>query len=326
MTKREPFRELLELIDPKERVVIQTHDFPDQDAIGAAFGLRGLLLRFGVEADLCYGGAVQNLAIIETIRALEIPIRPLSLLGAGRAAQIILVDGFAGNTNVTGLPGRLVGIVDHHPAPFAPDVPFADIRPWYGSCSTMVWEYYRSRKLAPERAVATALLMGIMVDTGYLSRGVDPADLQAFSELHFSGDSRLAASLLHNAMSVRDLDVFGEALSSWELIGDVCFILLRPNDKRGPELLGMIADFFLRLREIHVVIAAESYGGDLRISARSDDSGRHADEIVRAALQGRGSGGGPAHMAGGLVPSGTDVVWSELKAKFLELSQGEQHE
>lgn len=39
-----------------ERVYIQTHNFPDPDAIASAFGLQELLKYRGVETKICYKG------------------------------------------------------------------------------------------------------------------------------------------------------------------------------------------------------------------------------------------------------------------------------
>ena len=46
--------------------------------------------------------------------------------------------------------------------------------------------------------MATALLMGIMMDTAYMTRGVAAVDLAAFSGLFFMGDWESAAYILRN--------------------------------------------------------------------------------------------------------------------------------
>ena len=43
-------------------VVIQTHNFPDPDAIGTAFGLQNLLKNFGINAVCVYCGKVDKLS------------------------------------------------------------------------------------------------------------------------------------------------------------------------------------------------------------------------------------------------------------------------
>ena len=44
-----------------QHVYIQTHNFPDPDAIASAYGLQQLLALYGVEASLCYDGRIDRL-------------------------------------------------------------------------------------------------------------------------------------------------------------------------------------------------------------------------------------------------------------------------
>ena len=44
-------------------VYIQTHNFPDPDAIASAYGLQRLLEIYGVESRLCYDGRIDKLKI-----------------------------------------------------------------------------------------------------------------------------------------------------------------------------------------------------------------------------------------------------------------------
>ena len=43
-------------------VYIQTHNFPDPDAIASVFGLQKLLELYGVESVLCYDGKIDKLS------------------------------------------------------------------------------------------------------------------------------------------------------------------------------------------------------------------------------------------------------------------------
>ena len=44
-------------------VYIQTHNFPDPDAIASAFGLQQFLAYHGVNATLCYDGKIDRLML-----------------------------------------------------------------------------------------------------------------------------------------------------------------------------------------------------------------------------------------------------------------------
>ena len=54
-------RQLIALCRNK-RVFIQTHNFPDPDAIGSAFGLQRLLQRYSIQTKLCYDGKIDKLS------------------------------------------------------------------------------------------------------------------------------------------------------------------------------------------------------------------------------------------------------------------------
>ena len=45
LTVTDPFRTLIGILDPARPVLVQTHDFPDHDAVGSAYGLSELLRR-----------------------------------------------------------------------------------------------------------------------------------------------------------------------------------------------------------------------------------------------------------------------------------------
>lgn len=44
-----------------KHIYIQTHNFPDPDAIASAFGLQRLLALYDVQSTLCYDGRIDKL-------------------------------------------------------------------------------------------------------------------------------------------------------------------------------------------------------------------------------------------------------------------------
>ena len=44
------------------KTYIQTHNFPDPDAIASAYGLQYFLQQFGIDAILCYDGSIDKLS------------------------------------------------------------------------------------------------------------------------------------------------------------------------------------------------------------------------------------------------------------------------
>ncbi len=290
---------LVKVLARDKPVVIQTHNFPDHDAVAAAFGL-ALLLRYrGVPAILCYGGEMQSVSLVDAVRLLEIPIHACADVDLSVTSQIILVDGSSGSTNVTNLPGEICAIIDHHTPPADPEGIYHDIRETYGSCSTIITEYFGNAGIEITGNLATALLMGIMMDTSFLTRGVSSFDLEAYHDLFFLGDWEQASYLLKNSMSVQDLPVFKEAIETCRIEDDNCYAFVR--NSCSSELIAILADFFLHLREIRFVVVVDCGEDEFRLSVRSEDRNRPADRIVKQALKGLGSGGGHVYMGGGTI-------------------------
>ena len=65
-------------------------------------------------------------------------------------AQIIVVDGFADNSNIVELPGEIVAVLDHHVLQAKPTCRFFDIREEYGACATIVFDYYHETGIEPD--------------------------------------------------------------------------------------------------------------------------------------------------------------------------------
>ncbi len=308
-------QELISVLDKKRDIVVQAHDFPDHDAVASAFALTHLLKVNGLAPRLCYGGDVQSTSLTEAISMLEIPIAASRDVPMDDQSQIIVVDGFIGNRNVAGLPGEVVAVIDHHSPPIEPDCKYWDIRPNYGSCCTILYEYYKISKTDLPKSIATALLMGVMMDTAFMTRGVALVDLEAFTTLFFQGDWKSGSKLLRNSLSLHDLGVFREAINACIVAEDFCFVPIQKEC--SVEVMALVADFFLGLRELNFVVVVQPDRDEYRLSVRSDDVGRPSDIVIRKALSGIGSGGGHIHMGGGSIPRDLFPGEEGLRKRFL---------
>ncbi len=118
MAKR--FEELVELLRG-HRVFIQTHNFPDQDAIASAFGLQELLRHFDIETTICHHGAVERAVTANMVAEFGIEMLTDEIddveNGDGMTEDdyIIIVDSQKGSGNIDDLIGDEVACIDHHP-------------------------------------------------------------------------------------------------------------------------------------------------------------------------------------------------------------------
>jgi nanoRNase/pAp phosphatase (c-di-AMP/oligoRNAs hydrolase) len=282
-------------------VVIQTHDFPDHDAAAAAFALSSLLARKGFGSRLFYRGAITSYSLRTMISELEIPLKRVRTKAGEdlRDCPCILVDGNPLNSNAKPVTANLFGVVDHHPAAEPEDCPFTDIRTGYGSCASIAADYWEEAGLKPERNVATALIMGIEMDTDFLSRRVSRSDIDALHRLFFAGDWEFGTRVVKTSLSKTDLPVFERAVSKLRIYNQLLFSFIPVETSQ--EVISIVADFFLRFREILVTVIIESEGAECHVSVRSRDPGISAAKLILAALEGIGEGGGHDYMAGGLL-------------------------
>ncbi len=281
-------------------VYIQTHNFPDPDAIASAFGLQRLLAAWGVESKLCYDGKIDKLSASKMLEAFRLEMLPYESLAGEmkKTDRIICVDTQKHAGNVTDFIGDEIACVDHHPTFVPVEYKYQDIRVT-GACATLIAEYYSLAGITPERDVATALLYGIKMDTLNLTRGVTALDIEMLGFLFPCCDPDALSDLERNNMEITDLKAYGAAIENIELydkVGISCVPFSCPD-----ALVAILSDFILALVEVEVAIVASLREDGVKLSVRSEDPDVHAGNLLHKALAGIGSGGGHAAMGGGFI-------------------------
>ena len=227
---------------------------------------------------------------------------------------IVIVDGCKGSKNVTELPGDEIAVIDHHDVKSPDSVPFVDIRSDRGACSTIIYGYWRESAAEIPQDVATALMIGINMDTALLTRQVGREDIQAYADLYARADMRLENSILRNSIQTKDLAFYRHALANVQIKDRIAFCWF--PDGCNQNLLGILGDFFISLEEAEFVVLCARNDGVINVSVRSERDEWNASRIVQAALQGIGFGGGHADMAGGIVRDLDGADGAVLLARF----------
>ena len=112
MTK---FEELLKNIHHRH-VYIQTHNFPDPDAIASGYALSKLLESRGITSTLCYSGRIDRHSTAKMIELAHIEIHNINdLPSVTDDDEVILVDSQKGNSNIINMTGEEIICIDHHP-------------------------------------------------------------------------------------------------------------------------------------------------------------------------------------------------------------------
>lgn len=287
------------------RVYIQTHNIPDPDAIGSAFGLQQLFRQFGIDAAICYDGEIDKLSASKMLEMFGIRMyADQDIAGEMREDDyVVCVDSQKNSGNITDLIGNEIAAIDHHPVTARTgeiEYLYRDVRT-VGACCTIITEYYRDLGVTPSVQVATALLYGIKMDTLKFSRGVRDEDIAAFAYLNALADGQKIATLEMNNIEFSDLKAYGAAINNIQIFG---YLGISSIPFACPDtMVSIVADFILSLVEVEVAVIYSERPDGLKFSVRSERTDVNSGELIVKALRGIGVGGGHAVMAGGWVPA-----------------------
>lgn len=294
---------VLDLIDicKGHTVYIQTHNFPDPDAIASAFGLQKLMEEYGIASTLCYEGHIDHLSTRKMIETFNIQIYPYDELidHMWEEDYIICVDSQKNAGNITDFIGDEIASIDHHPSFAKVEYKYTDIR-ITGACASIIAEYFKDTGKTPDKDVASALLYGIRMDTLQLSRGITQLDLEMVNYLFPLSDMERLNRLEKNTIEIKSLKAYGAAIENIQLYGKVGIAGIPFSCPDA--LIAILADFILALDEVDVSIIYSVREDGYKFSIRSEIREVHSGNIINKALEGIGFGGGHASMAGGRIP------------------------
>lgn len=294
------WEKLIELLKG-HRVWIETHNFPDPDAIASAYGLQYFLAYYGIPSKICYNGRVDKISVAKMVECFQIEMIPVGEADLLDTDYIVLVDGQKYNANMTDIIGEEVACIDHHPTTAHCEYQYKDIR-ITGSCSSLIAEYIKESGMPISQKIASALSYGLRMDTDSFNRGVTKLEIAMFDYLYEYTDQDLVRKMYNSNMELSDLRAYGAAIQNIQIYGHLGLAYL-PFECEDA-LIAMVSDFILKLDIVTVAfIYAEKQGG-LKFSVRSEEASIHAGNLVMRALSLiGGNGGGHATMAGGFIPA-----------------------
>lgn len=304
------------------KTYLQTHNFPDPDALASAYGMQQFLKQHGVETTICYEGTIDKLSTKRMLSEFNIEAYSYSELGVIEEEDyIVTIDGQKYNANFTDLPGDEVACIDHHPTYIECEYKYSDIR-LVGACSSMVAEYFVKSRTEIDTNTASALMYGLRMDTASLTRGVTELDIEMFCYLYKHADNNKITKFYINTMEMSDLKAYGAAIENIEVTRQIGFVHIpfSCNDA----LIAMISDFILSLNEVSACVIYADRDGGYKLSVRSVTDKIHAGQLAVEALKGIGNGGGHAEMAGGFIyPEAVTKICNSIeetvKKRFLDV-------
>lgn len=314
-------QEILNTIS-KKHVYIQTHNFPDPDALSSAYGMKRLLEYNGISATICYKGKIDRYAMLKFIEYLDIEIENVSDMDYLTAEdEIILVDSQKGNANIIDIVGAEIICIDHHPTFEQVNYQFSDIRPEVGACASIIASYFFENAIPIDEKTATAFMYGIKIDTANLTRGVSKLDLDMFYKLFWLSNQMVLGQLERSEIQFNDLKAYANAISNIKVFDNVS-IAYTGMDCPEP-LIASISDFMLALSEIDCSIVYSLRKEGIKLSVRSCVGYIDSGKLAKLALKDIGSGGGHVSMAGGFAPypknmENVEPFIQEIEARFMD--------
>src|ERR1700704_1037095 len=281
-----------------DRVLIMLHNDPDPDAMASGLALRNVLRRNKNTAII---GAIQGVTRPENLRMVNLldihveAITPESLKEYDRVAMVDVQPHYFG-----GLIDRVDLVIDHHPEQPGYTAVFKDIRPDYGSTSTILTEHLRAVDVNISERTATAMLYAIKSDTLFFNRSTNRVDLEAFSYLYPLADAALIRKMEGAEITLERLDYVMKAYKSGTLIEQVFCAFLGPSPRE--DFIPYVADFFLQLEDVKWTVIAGIVNETLVVSVRNLGYTKNAGEFVRRYFADIGSAGGHRAMAKAVAP------------------------
>ena len=281
-----------------ERLLILLHNDPDPDALASGLAVRNVLHRTKTTAII---GAVQGVTRPENLRMvnlLDIHVEPVTPESVKEYDRVVMVD--VQPHYFGGLIDRADLIIDHHPEQPGYTSVFRDIRPDYGSTSTILTEHLRAVDVNISERTATAMLYAIKSDTLFFNRQTNRVDIEAFSFLYPLADPTLIRKMEGAEITRERLDYVLKAHTTGKISGQVFCASI--GDSPREDFIPYVADFFLQLEDVKWTVIAGRVGDTLVISVRNLGYSKNAGEFVRRYFSDIGNAGGHRAMAKAVIP------------------------
>jgi nanoRNase/pAp phosphatase (c-di-AMP/oligoRNAs hydrolase) len=226
----------------------------------------------------------------EFIREMKVEVQMLDKVDLSAFRLIALVDGqptFFGDRLGDAKPQI---VIDHHPCETIWHASLADVRPEYGSLSTIMTEYLIAARTKISKRLYTALLYGIRSDTLNFERDVIIEDIGAYHLAFSRANRQLVRRIELNQIPERFLKYFDYACRHRRRYRDRLIIFLGAVE--SADACVQVADFFLRVINIFYVIVAGIVKDRMIITLRGDGYRHDCGAIAGKSFGPFGTAGG----------------------------------
>ncbi len=302
ISRRERLKRLLAVFEPEDRVCVLIN--ADPDSIASAMAFKRLLARRIESIQLSNINELRRPDNILMVRLLDVQLTPADSISEQDFTKFIILDSQPGHNEIFARFKYHV-IIDHHePEPY--EAPFLDIRPEYGACTTILAEYLKAAGIKPSKRLATGMFHAIKTDTHNFEQAAIEADIRTFHELFSLANIPLARRIDHGDLELSFLSDFKRAIEEKKVINDRIYAHL--GRVESPDILVLIADFFMRIHTMTWSIVSGLHSGKLVVIFRNDGLRKDAGKVAAKAFGKYGEAGG--HRAMGRAEMNTGTIKS----------------
>jgi nanoRNase/pAp phosphatase (c-di-AMP/oligoRNAs hydrolase) len=297
----------------------------DPDSIASALALKRLLWHRVASCAISIIRPITRPQNERMVRLLGIKLVPVQEILTGEFNRKALVDNQPSHHKLFA-EHRYDVIIDHHPRQTETQARFLDIRPDYGANSTIMTEYLRAARIKPSLKLASALYYGIKTDTSNFERPAIEADVRAFHYLFRFTRQAVVRRLEFAEFDITMFKYFQAAFNRYRIRYNRLYVYLGSVDT--PDILVILADFFLRVGEISWTIIGGIYQDKLVVIFRNDGMRKNAGRLAAKAFGKLGPAGGHAANARAEVPLANldalapNAQWQQWQDFIIQMVEG----
>ncbi len=274
----EKIKKLFSMVNPDDSVAVLIN--ADPDALSSALALKRLLWRKVWKTGIYRINPINRPDNLAMVKLLKVDHSHIRKLNAAEVTRWAIVDSQPHHNNLFAKYSFDI-IIDHHPPGSSIKAPYVDIREDYGATATLMIEYLRAAKIKPSPRLATALFYGIKTDTENFTRPTTERDIKAFRYLYPYVNTHIIKKIESSEFTKNSLAAFRDALDRYVMVRNRAFVHM--GTVKDPDVLVIIADFFLKVAEASWSIVSGVYGNKLIVIFRNAgfrrDAGRLAGEL-----------------------------------------------
>lgn len=280
-------RKLLETVSPEDSLAILIN--ADPDSIASAMALKRFFWRKVKKTSIYRINVIKRADNLAMVKLLKMENKHIRTMDATKISKWALLDSQPHHNEQFNRHNFDI-IIDHHPTDPRSRARFIDIQEDYGATSSILTEYLRAAGIRPSPRLATALFYGIKTDTDNFVRDSTPHDINAIRYLYQFANINIIKKIESSEMTKKSLSSFRTAMDNLVFIKDIAFIHMEKVD--SPDILVIIADFFIKMAEAKWSFVSGVYGQKLIIIIRNAGFRRDAGKMAQRLFGAYGSAGG----------------------------------